>query len=158
MDGKGKGGDGREMAFSDLELLARLIQCEAGGEGDTGMAAVASVVMNRVRASAGEYARVGQGSIRKIILQPGQFTCAMETVRGQPNQQNIYNMRPEDVQYQIAQWAMAGGRVINLGQALWFFNPYSPTCRPNFPSEVGVYVTRIRNHCFYNPTAAYYDT
>ena len=72
------------MAFSDLELLARLIQCEAGGEGDTGMAAVASVVMNRVRASAGEYARVGQGSIRKIILQPGQFTCAMETVRGQP--------------------------------------------------------------------------
>ena len=122
------------------------------------MAAVASVVMNRVRASAGEYARVGQGSIRKIILQPGQFTCAMETVRGQPNQQNIYNMRPEDVQYQIAQWAMAGGRVINLGQALWFFNPYSPTCRPNFPSEVGVYVTRIRNHCFYNPTAAYYDT
>ena len=153
-----KGGDGREMAFSDLELLARLIQCEAGGEGDTGMAAVASVVMNRVRASAGEYARLGQGSIRKIILQPGQFTCAMETVRGQPNQQNIYNMRPEDVQYQIAQWAMAGGRVINLGQALWFFNPYSPTCRPNFPSEVGVYVTRIRNHCFYNPTAAYYDT
>ncbi len=146
------------MAFSDLELLARLIQCEAGGEGDTGMAAVASVVMNRVRASAGEYARVGQGSIRKIILQPGQFTCAMETVRGQPNQQNIYNMRPEDVQYQIAQWAMAGGRVINLGQALWFFNPYSPTCRPNFPSEVGVYVTRIRNHCFYNPTAASYDT
>ena len=122
------------------------------------MAAVASVVMNRVRASAGEYARVGQGSIRKIILQPGQFTCAMETVRGQPNQQNIYNMRLEDVQYQIAQWAMAGGRVINLGQALWFFNPYSPTCRPNFPSEVGVYVTRIRNHCFYNPTAAYYDT
>lgn len=146
------------MAFSDLELLARLIQCEAGGEGDTGMAAVATVVMNRVRASAGEYARVGQGSIRKIILQPGQFTCAMETVRGQPNQQNIYNMRPESVQYQIAEWAIAGGRVINLGQALWFFNPYSPTCRPNFPSEVGVYVTRIRNHCFYNPTAAYYDT
>ena len=62
------------MAFSDLELLARLIQCEAGGEGDTGMAAVASVVMNRVQAPGGEYARVGQGSIRKIILQPGQFT------------------------------------------------------------------------------------
>ena len=98
------------MAFSDLELLARLIQCEAGGEGDTGMAAVASVVMNRVQAPGGEYARVGQGSIRKIILQPGQFTSAQETVRGRPNPQNIYNMRPEDVQYQIAQWALAGGR------------------------------------------------
>ena len=85
------------MAFSDLELLARLIQCEAGGEGDTGMAAVASVVMNRVRASTGEYARVGQGSIRNIILQPGQFTCAQETVGGRPNPQNIYNMLRQKV-------------------------------------------------------------
>ena len=40
---------GRGMAFSERELLARLIQCEAGGEGDNGMKAVASVVMNRVR-------------------------------------------------------------------------------------------------------------
>ena len=31
------------MAYSDRELLARLIQCEAGGEGDTGMKAVAGV-------------------------------------------------------------------------------------------------------------------
>ena len=146
------------MAFSDRELLARLIQCEAGGEGTNGMKAVAGVVMNRVHARGGEYARVGQGSVRNIIFQPYQFVCASETEGGAYNPQNIYNMRPEDVQYQIAQWAMAGGRVINLGQALWFFNPYSPTCRPNFPSEVGVYVTRIRNHCFYNPTAAYYDT
>lgn len=146
------------MAFSDLELLARLIQCEAGGEGDLGMAAVATVVMNRVRASTGEYARVGQGSIRNIIFQPGQFTCVQETVGGRPNLQNIYNMRPEEVQYQIAQWAIAGNRVINLGTALWFFNPYSPTCRQNFPSSVGVFATRIRDHCFYNPTAAYNNT
>ena len=151
-EGRGWGRDGV------FELLARLIQCEAGGEGDTGMAAVASVVMNRVRASTGEYARVGQGSIRKIILQPGQFTCAQETVGGRPNPQNIYNMRPEDVQYSIAQWAMAGNRVIGLGEALWFFNPYSPDCRPNFPSQVGVFTTRIRNHCFYDPTPAYNDT
>ena len=55
------------MAYSDRELLARLIQCEAGGEGDIGMKAVAGVVMNRVHAVGGEYARVGQGSIRNII-------------------------------------------------------------------------------------------
>lgn len=36
------------MAYSERELLARIIQCEAGGEGDNGMRAVASVVMNRV--------------------------------------------------------------------------------------------------------------
>ena len=28
------------MAYSDRELLARIIQCEAGGEGDNGMKAV----------------------------------------------------------------------------------------------------------------------
>ena len=50
------------MAYSDRELLARLIECEAGGEGENGMKAVASVVMNRVHATGGEYARIGRGS------------------------------------------------------------------------------------------------
>ena len=31
------------MAYSDRELLARLVQCEAGGEGNNGMKAVATV-------------------------------------------------------------------------------------------------------------------
>ena len=53
------------MALSDRDLLARLIQCEAGGEGDNGMKAVAGVVMNRVHASGGEYARTGGGSSRR---------------------------------------------------------------------------------------------
>ena len=41
------------MAYSDRELLARLIECEAGGEGETGMKTVACVVMNRVHARGG---------------------------------------------------------------------------------------------------------
>ena len=139
-------------------LLAALIQCEAGGEGENGMKAVASVVMNRVRSTGGEYARVGQGSIRKIIFQPGQFVCASETERGSYNPQNIYNMRPTDIHYEIADWAIAGNRLHGLGTALWFFNPFSPSCRANFPSNVGTFVMRIGDHCFYNPTAAYYDT
>lgn len=49
------------MAFSERELLARIIQCEAGGEGDNGMKAVASVIMNRTNSSEGEYSRVSQG-------------------------------------------------------------------------------------------------
>ena len=48
------------MAYSDRELLARMIQCEAGGEGDNGMRAVASVIMNRVNSAEGEYARVSR--------------------------------------------------------------------------------------------------
>lgn len=146
------------MAYSERELLARLIECEAGGEGENGMKAVASVVMNRVHAPGGEYARVGQGSIRRIIMQPGQFVCASETEAGAYNPQNIYNMRPTGEHYAIADWAIAGNRLTGLGEALWFFNPFSPDCRANFPSRVGVFRTRIGNHCFYDPTAAYYDT
>ncbi len=32
------------MAYSERELLARIVQCEAGGEGQQGMMAVATVV------------------------------------------------------------------------------------------------------------------
>ena len=151
-------GEEIDVAYSDRELLARLIECEAGGEGENGMKAVASVVMNRVRATGGEYARVGQGSIRNIIFQTGQFVCASETERGVYNPQNIYNMRPTDIHFEIADWAMSGNRLAGLGEALWFFNPFSPSCRANFPSNVGTFTLRIGDHCFYNPTAAYYDT
>ena len=144
------------MAYSDAELLARLIQCEAGGEGQNGMEAVASVVMNRVRTTVGEYGRLG--TLSQVIFQPRQFTCAMETVGGKYNAQNIYNMSLEQIHWDIAEWAMAGNRLTNLGSALWFFNPYSPECRPNFPSAVGTFALRIGDHCFYNPTSAYNDT
>ena len=112
------------MAYSDRELLARLIQCEAGGEGDTGMKAVAGVVMNRVHARGGEYA----------------------------------NMRPEQIHFDIADWAIAGNRIPDVAESLWFYNPFGPQCRSRFPSEVGYWQTRIGDHCFYNPTDAYYKT
>ena len=140
------------MAYSDRELLARLIQCEAGGEGDTGMKAVAGVVMNRVHARGGEYARVGRGSIRNIIFQPYQFVCASETERGAYNPQNIFNMRPEQIHFDIADWAIAGNRIPDVAESLWFYNPFGPQCRSRFPSEVGYWQTRIGDHCFYNPT------
>lgn len=144
------------MAYSDTELLARLIQCEAGGEGQNGMEAVASVVMNRVRIDYGEYGRIP--TIQGVIFQKGQFVCAMETVGGKYNAQNIYNMRPEAQHYAIAEWAIAGGRLGGLGQALWFFNPFSPSCKPNFPTRVGSFALRIGDHCFYDPTSYYADT
>ena len=67
-------------------------------------------------------------------------------------------MRPEQIHYDIADWAIAGNRLMDLGQALWFFNPFSASCRQNFPSSIGYLVTRIGDHCFYNPTDAYYET
>lgn len=61
------------MGYSARELLARLVKCEAGGEGDTGMKAVATVVMNRVNVPEGEYQRVNQGNIQNVVYQQCQF-------------------------------------------------------------------------------------
>ena len=81
------------MALDTRELFARLIQCEAGGEGTAGMQAVATVIMNRATTTVGEFARVNNGGdVRAIITQPGQFVCMRETVGGRYNAQNVYNM------------------------------------------------------------------
>lgn len=140
-----------------LESLFPVCSFAAFPEGEDGMKAVACVVMNRVNITYGEYGRL-EKSIRAIIYQPGQFDCVRETIRGQYNPQTIYNMSAEQIHYDIANWAIAGNRLTNLGFALWYFNPYTPTCRPYFPSRVGSFVIRIGNHCFYNPTDAYAET
>lgn len=62
------------MALDTRELFARLIQCEAGGEGTSGMQAVATVIMNRATATEGEFARVNNGGdVRAVITQPGHY-------------------------------------------------------------------------------------
>ena len=148
------------MAFSDRELLARIVQCEAGGEGDNGMKAVATVTMNRVNSEVGEYSRVSQGgNIRNIIFQEGQFDCARETIRSVYNPQNIYNMNPTEIHYNIADWALAGNKLNEIGECLWYLNPFKPTCASTFPSNgSGIIHTRLGKHCFYRPTAKYSQT
>ena len=121
------------LGFTERELLARIIQCEAGGEGDTGMRAVATVTMNRVNSADGEYARVSAGgSIRNVIFQKGQFNCATETLGGKYNSQNIYNMSPETIHYEIADWALAGNRLNEVGDSLWFMNHICQNVLKNF--------------------------
>ena len=137
------------MAYSERELIARMIQCEAGGEGDNGMKAVASVIMNRVNVATGEYARVSQGgNIRNILFQEGQFDCARENIRGNYNSQNIYNMTP-----------ISGNRLNEIDNCLWYLNPFRPTCGSTFPANgSGSLHTRLGNHCFYKPTPLYNNT
>ena len=73
------------MALSTRELLARLLKCEAGGEGENGMRAVASVIVNRTRVPNGEFARVSKGGdfraimvrtqLRRPLLYPLSYRC-----------------------------------------------------------------------------------
>lgn len=91
---------GEDVAFDTRELFARLIKCEAGGEGIDGMRAVASVIINRANVPYGEFARVSNGGdVRAIIEQPGQFTCLKTSIGGAYNTQNIYNVTPDDILY-----------------------------------------------------------
>ncbi len=147
------------MAYDTRELFARLIQCEAGGEGEEGMKAVATVIMNRATIDYGEFSRVSQGgNIRNIILQPGQFVCAREVVGGAYNAQNIYNMQPTEEHYRIVDWAINGGRLLGADESLFFYNPFSPKCATYFPADVGIFHNRIGKHCFYLPTENYRNT
>lgn len=124
------------------------------------MKAVATVILNRVNSSVGEYFRISQGgNIRNIIFQPGQFDCATETLLSQYNPQNIYNMNPTDVHYNIADWVLAGNRLNEIGDCLWYLNPFKPTCNSVFPTNgSGTFHTRLANHCFYRPTSLYSQT
>lgn len=150
---------GIDMAYSERELLARIIKCEAGGEGDNGMKAVATIIMNRVNASGGEYLKKDQGDLRKVIFQKDQFTCAMVEVYGQPNMQNLWSSEPDQLHYSIADWALSGNKLSSIGEALWYFNPYNPVCPDYFPvNKNGSFVNKIGQHCFYLPTPKYYTT
>ena len=148
------------MPMTTRELLARLIKCEAGGEGDDGMRAVSSVITNRTNVPNGEFARVSEGgNFRNIIEEAGQFTCLKTSVNGEYNPQNIWNMEPEQIHYDIADWALANNTLNAVLDSLFYFNPYNPQCPPYFPAgEVGVIYNRINNHCFYTPTANYAKT
>lgn len=147
------------MPLDTRELFARLIECEAGGEGENGMRAVATVIMNRTNIDYGEFARVSDGgNVRNIITQPGQFTCMKETVGGSYNRQNVYNMNPTEVHYEIVDWALGGGKLPGVDDSLFFMNPFSSTCPANFPTRVGVLHNRVGNHCFYYPTDYYAKT
>jgi N-acetylmuramoyl-L-alanine amidase len=140
------------------ELLARIIKCEAGGEGDNGMKGVATVVMNRVNAAAGEYQRVDQGNLRNVIYQKGQFDCVRPVLGGVANPQTIWANPPDQIHYDIADWALAGNKLYTVGDSLWYFNPYGP-CPYTFPyNGTGSFQVAIINHCFYDPTALYFQT
>ena len=150
---------GEDVAFDTRELFARLLKCEAGGEGIDGMRAVASVIINRANVPDGEFARVSNGGdVRAIIEQPGQFTCLKTSIGGAYNPQNIYKMTLEAIHYEIADWALAGNTDASVGNSIFYFNPFSESCPTFFPSNNGVIYNRVGDHCFYSPTAAYSKT
>ncbi len=147
------------MAYTTRELFARMIKCEAGGEGLNGMQAVATVIMNRVHVSYGEYLRICQGDLRRVLEQPYQFTCIMDTVYGEINPQTVWSSPPEDIHYEVADWALSGNALSGAAECLWYMNPFQPQCPRTFPRNgTGSIFNRLGDHCFYQATSLYAQT
>ena len=95
------------VSSSDLDLLAAIIQCEAGGESYTGKVAVGACVLNRMQSDS------FPDTISDVVYQSGQFTPAMT---GSLDQTLAEGARADC--YEAAQAALSGENPI--GDLLFF--------------------------------------
>lgn len=97
---------------SDIQLMARAINGEAGGEPYEGQVAVGAVILNRVKDSK------FPNSISGVIYQPGAFTAVSD---GQINQP----IKEGSTVYKAAQDAKNGWDP--TGGCIYYFNPQTAT-------------------------------
>ena len=91
----------------ELDLLAAIIQCEAGGESHTGKVAVGAVIMNRVRS--GQF----PNTITEVVYQSGQFSPVASGILS-----SVLSQGARSDCYQAAQEALNGSNPV--GGALYF--------------------------------------
>lgn len=96
-----------EASSSDLDLLASIIYCEAGGESYEGQVAVGAVVLNRMESS------LYPDDMTDVIYQSGQFTPAMTGWLDQVRASGV-----PDYCYDAAQAALNGENPV--GDCLYF--------------------------------------
>lgn len=113
------------FAAGDIDLLAAIIECEAGGEPYVGKVAVGNVVMNRVKSG------VFPNTVIEVIYQNRQFSPV-----GSGRFAIVLARGANEECYQAAQDAMAGAAPV--GNCLFFRTP--------IPGLTG---TQIGGHIFY---------
>lgn len=102
---------GGDVQLDELELLARVVEIEAGNEPHEGKVAVAAVILNRVRSPR------FPDSIRAVVFQRGQFPTATEM---------LHRVRPGSSERRAAREALAGKDPSH--GALYFYNPARHPC------------------------------
>lgn len=113
------------FAAGDIDLLAAIIECEAGGEPYTGKVAVGNVVMNRVKSA------VFPNTVLEVIYQNRQFSPV-----GSGRFAIVLSRGANAECYQAAQDAMSGAAPV--GNCLFFRTP--------IPGLTGM---QIGGHIFY---------
>lgn len=131
--------------INDAEMLARIMDAEAGQEGPLGKLAVGAVIRNR--AQVGGY---GDG-IRGVITKPGQFSAINDVTgyaRGK-GANKIFWRKPSEESVRIAQAVLAGQYEDPTGGATHYFNPKA--ANPKWAR--GKEFRPIGNHVFGNADA-----
>lgn len=101
-----------DVLFSsgDIDIMAAIIECEAGGESYTGKVAVGAVVLNRVRSPR------FPSTVLEVVMQNRQFSPV-----GSGRFQLVLARGANESCYQAAQDAMAGASPV--GNCLFFRTP-----------------------------------
>lgn len=95
------------VSTSDLDLMAAIIECEAGGESYEGKVGVGAVIMNRIRS--GEF----PNTLSEVIYQSGQFEPVWTGKLS-----NVLSRGASEACYAAAQDVFAGANTI--GDRLFF--------------------------------------
>lgn len=128
--------------LSDRELLARLLQAEAGSEGALGMLAVGSVIANRAKTRG-----YGDG-IRGVMMKRGQFSPLNSVTKHAGGEQGVDfdRLRASDTAYAVADTILSGEYDDPTGGATHFYNPDIST--PSWGRESGGNWMTIGRHIF----------
>ena len=127
------------MDINDRELLARIIEAEAGNQGVRGMTAVGNVIRNRM---------AGGNSLRDVVLARGQFS-PLNTYTGYAGGeqgQDMANLQPSKDAYAVADAILSGSAKDITGGATHFYNP--SISNPSWGQQAGGDWTTIGDHVF----------
>ncbi len=123
----------------DIELLARLMRAEAESDGNMGMLLVGNVGVNRVLANCHDFKNIN--TIQQMVFQsPGGFEAV---------QFDYFYQRARDNEINLARRVINGERFEPATTALWFYDPFQPSCPPQFWGQWNS--GRYGDHCFYIP-------
>lgn len=126
---------------AEIDVIARTIWGEARGEGIEGMAAVADVIRNRVKAGAWYGA-----TFEEVCKKPKQFSCWNTN---DPNYQKLLHVNDSDEQFKYAKLiagATVDGTLENITGGATHY--HARTMYPSWASSL-TETARIGNHIFY---------
>jgi len=126
----------------ERDLLARLMRAEAESDGEIGMMLVGMVGINRVVSDCSDFKNLYD--IEDMVYQnPGGFEAIYYSYFYQA-------ARPSELR--LVDRLLEGERFEPGTYALWFYNPYQPSCPAQWWGNWNS--GRYGEHCFYIPSAS----